>query len=382
MEDLDKCRSMIVEKALKLGFDDVAFTSTALVKDVEDKFETWVNDGKNGNMEYLSKRIQNKVGLDDLLPGTKTIISLAVNYFQGDLLDEKPNPLQPRGSNGDYQNGRVARYAVTRDYHKIIGKKLKQLSIFLEENFTCKTKAYVDTGPILERAYASKAGLGYIGNNSCLISEKFGSWVFIAEILTDLQLADNVETATDRQVEPGLQKNSFSDNNVKISCGSCTRCIDLCPTQAINKDKTIDATKCISYLTIENKGAIPEELRDQLGNWIYGCDICQDVCPHNAKAKPTKVEEFKDIKIHNRRLALKEILAIKNDEEFLRIFAGTPLMRAKRRGLLRNACVVAGNSGNHSFLGLLENIAQNEPDEMLREHAKWAIQKITSSIKR
>lgn len=371
MVNLEKTKALIVEKARKLGFDEISFTGPLVAENIENKFAEWIGKNKHGNMQYLAKRIENKVELSSLLPGAQTVISLGMNYFQGQLRDEKPNPLEPRSAQVDAQNGRVARYAVTRDYHKIIGKKLKLLSRFLEENFACTAKGYVDTGPILERAYAANGGLGYIGNNSCLISEKFGSWLFIAEIITDLQLVEDTG---------GLPiKNN--GNGVKISCGSCRRCIDLCPTQAINEDKTIDATKCISYLTIENKGAIPVELRDKIGNWIYGCDICQDVCPHNAKAKPTRVEEFQDVKIKGRRLALKEILAIKSDDEFLKIFAGTPLMRAKRRGLLRNACVVAGNSGNKEFLPLLENIAQMESDEMLQEHAEWAIQKISSSIK-
>ncbi len=360
---MENHKTAIEGEAKKLGFDLISFSDTNLPQNVESTFASWIGENKHGDMEYLANRIKNQVDLNALLPGVKSVISLGMNYFQGTLTDCNPNPLMPNKSQESKTTGRVARYAITRDYHKIIKAKLKKLQTFLEKNLDCKVRVFVDTGPILERAYASKSGLGYIGNNSCLITEKFGSWVFIAEILTDFSF------------EPDKK-------GVKISCGSCRRCIDLCPTQAINEDKTINATKCISYLTIENKGEIPVDLREKVGNWLYGCDICQDVCPHNAKAKPTKVEDFKEIRVENRRINLKKILSIKDDEEFLKLFAGSPIMRAKRRGLLRNACVVAGNSGNAKLVPALKNILENEEDSMLQEHANWAIEKIISANKR
>lgn len=357
MNQSTNLKNRISEYAQGLGFDLVGFSMVALPMQPQQIFVDWINKKRHGSMDYLARRLVENRQNQAVLPDAKTVISLGTNYFQGSLTEQKPNPLEPKSQQADDENGRVARYAITRDYHKIITAKLKKLSRYLEENFHCQTKFYVDTGPILERAYATEGGLGYIGNNSCLISEQFGSWIFLSEIITDLTL------------DPDQKK-------AKISCGSCRRCIDLCPTRAINEDKTIDARKCISYLTIENKGAIPLEFREKVGNWLYGCDICQDVCPHNAKAKPTKVEEFKEIRIKNYRLNLAEILQIKNDEEFLQIFAGTPLMRAKRRGLLRNACVVAGNSGNKNLIPNLQKILVDEEDEMLQEHAQWAIEKI------
>lgn len=349
-------KKQIREKAQELGFDLVRFTAANLPEKYEKHFEQWVKDGQHAEMDYLSRRVEDSEEIE-VLPGAKTVISLATNYFQGDLRDSKPNPLEPSAITQDIDNGRVARYAVTRDYHKIISSRLKKLATFIEDSFGAKTRYYVDTGPVLERAYSEESGVGYTGRNTCVITKEFGSWVFLSEIFLDIEL------------EP-------SNKSVNLSCGSCRRCVDLCPTGAINENKTIDSRKCISYLTIENRGPIPLELRDKIGNWIYGCDICQDVCPHNAKSLATKAEEFKDIRIKDRKLSLKEILSIKDDEEFLKIFAGTPLMRAKRRGLLRNACVVAGNSGNKNLLPFLKNLAEQENDQMLVEHALWAIEKL------
>ena len=214
----------------------------------------------------------------------------------------------------------------------------------------------MDTGPILERAYAETGGMGYIGKNTCLITQKYGSWVFLAEILTTLELPRDT-------------------NSLKINCGTCERCINLCPTRAINPNGTIDSRKCISYLTIENRDGIPLELRDKVGDWLFGCDICQEVCPHNSRQVPANLSGNTEIRIKDRVLALSDILAIETDEQFLNMFSGTPLMRAKRRGLTRNACVVAGNSGQKKLIPLLIKITQGD-DAMLKEHASWAINKI------
>lgn len=350
-----KAKKQIIMQGKSLGFDTVKIASAKLPPHYLQKFNKWTDEGQHGEMAYLAKREKHN---EELLPGAKSVISLAMNYFQGHLEDDLPNPLKPLAINQRVNEGRVARYAITRDYHKIIGKKLKEFASFIEENFDAKTRYYVDTGPVLERAYSKEAGVGYVGRNSCLISKEFGSWIFLAEIFTTLDL------------EP-------DSSEVKLSCGTCRRCVDLCPTSAINEDLTIDARKCISYLTIENRGRIPLEFRAKIGNWLYGCDICQDVCPHNAKAKPTKAENFKDVRIGSRYLSLEKILSLKTNEEFLELFAGTPLMRAKRRGLVRNACVVAGNSHDEKFLPYLQEIKSGQ-DEMLAEHAEWAIEKITS----
>lgn len=267
-------------------------------------------------MTYLSdpEKAKKRRDLSAFFPDAKTVICLGMNYYR------PQKPLQ-KGF------GRVARYAFGRDYHKIIGKKLKELEKFIQTiDPDTKTLSYIDTGPILERALAVSAGLGVIGKNSCLITKEFGSWVFLAEIITNLDLAEGYE-------KPRL-KGDFP------ACGSCTRCKDACPTRAIIAPGIIDARRCISYLTIEHKGSISPALARKLKKTrrIFGCDVCQEVCPHNiSRQKPTTHKELTEPKIAGDQLELEKIRAIKTDEEFLHFFAGSPLMRAKRRGLLRNA---------------------------------------------
>ena len=338
----------IVNFAQTLGFDLVRFAPAKIPSKYHHSFENWISQGQHGTMRYLSERIKKKITIHTLLPEVRSVITLGVNYFFKDTRKGYPD------------EGMVSRYALTRDYHKTIKKRLKQLSHFISENYGAATKFYVDTGPILEKAYAEVSGMGYIGKNTCLITEQFGSWVFLAEVLTTLQLPSDA-------------------NTLKINCGTCTRCIDQCPTAAINADGTIDARRCISYLTIENKGGIPTQLRDKISHWLFGCDICQEVCPHNGRQVPADLASYTEIRIKDRLLTLSEILAIESDEEFHRLFAGTPLMRAKRRGLIRNACVVAGNSRQKKLISSLEKIAKST-DGMLREHANWAIDKILTSV--
>ena len=345
--DHEEQKKKIHRFAQTLGFDLVRFAPAKIADKYQHSFEAWISKEQHGTMTYLSDRIKNKTTINTLLPGVRSVIILGVNYFFKDRRDSHPN------------EGVISRYALTRDYHKTIKKKLKQLSRFISENYAAATSCYVDTGPILERAYAEESGMGYIGKNSCLITEKFGSWIFLAEVLTTLELPSDV-------------------NTLKINCGTCRRCIDRCPTAAINSNGTIDARKCISYLTIENKGSIPVNLRDKIGHWLFGCDICQEVCPHNGRQIPADLASYTEIRIKDRLLKLGEILAIESDEEFLHLFAGTPIMRAKRRGLIRNACVVAGNSGQKKLISSLEKIAKSD-DCMLKEHAIWAIEKILNT---
>ncbi len=339
-------KKIVVNFAESLGFDIVRVACPNLPQQHEATFARWIEEGQHGDMDYLARRLREDRTIEDILPGVKSVISLGVNYFRPEERSRKNS------------EGWVSRYATTRDYHKVIKKKLIDLSRFISAEFSANSKPYVDTGPILERAYADSSGIGYIGKNTCVITEDFGSWVFLAEVLTTLDLPhDKIDT--------------------KINCGTCRRCIDKCPTNAINEDRTIDARKCISYLTIENKGAIPIELRDLVGGWLFGCDICQEVCPHNIRAVPAKLVDFNKIRIKDRLIPLAEILGLKTDADFLQKFAGTPIMRAKRRGLIRNACVVAGNSGQKALIPALETVAC-EADEMLKEHANWAIEKLSN----
>lgn len=261
-------------------------------------------------MKYMQK-IKERSDLTEILPGAKSVIVVAMNYYC------EQSPLKK-------DHGRVARYAYGRDYHKIITRKLKELQKFIEESEPeSKNRLYVDTGPILERAYAEQAGIGSVGKNSCLITKEFGSWVFLGEIITTLDFANAPSSHTD-------------------TCGTCTRCIDACPTGAIIAPGVIDSRLCISYLTIENKDEIPVSLAKQIAKTrrLYGCDICQEVCPHNCRQKPHSHDELKTPKIAGDQLNLKKIAQLKTDDAFLKTFAGSPLMRAKRKGLQRNSSIL------------------------------------------
>ncbi len=345
----DQTKVSVTAYIRALGFDLVRISPAALPERYDAAFRRWIASSQHGDMTYLSRRLEDDRRPDTILPGVQSVIALAVNYYQDSSTQRRPD------------EGQVSRYAVTRDYHKIIRTRLKKIARYLEDEFGARSRYYVDTGPVLERAFAEVAGVGYIGRNTCVITERFGSWVFLAAVLTTLDL-------------------QADESNLKINCGACTRCIDACPTGAINADHTIDARKCISYLTIENRGGIPHEYRDQVGAWLFGCDICQDVCPHNGRAVQAELEDFAKVRIGDRVLRLSEILGIRTDEAFLERFAGTPLMRAKRRGLIRNACVVAGNSGLASLLPALAQIVGGD-DTMLAEHAEWAIARIQDATK-
>jgi len=220
---------------------------------------------------------------------------------------------------------KIARYAHGRDYHKVLKKLLKQLAAYInEQDPSAQTKLCVDSAPLLEKAYAVRAGLGFIGKNTTLITPQYGSYVLLGEILTNLELE--------------------YDQPADGTCGTCTRCIDACPTKAFAGPRELDAKRCISYLTIEHKGPIPQEFHKPMANWIFGCDICQEVCPYNKQfAKPLQLEAFKKVTIAGSSIPLDEILAIKDDEEYVARFAGSPLMRAKRAGLQRNARIVKKN---------------------------------------
>lgn len=326
--------------ARELGFDLVKITSAKKLSDAGEYYEKWLQDKHGADMDYLHTETSRRYTPSEILSGAKSIIMLGVNYYQKNA--------------GFSDELHVAKYALGRDYHKVILSKLKKMGKFIEEKSAKNSKSYVDFGPLMERAYAAEAGLGFVGKNACIITREFGSWIFLSEIITELELTPDEQTKWQGK------------------CGSCTRCVNICPTKAIRPDKSIDARRCISYLTIENRGPIPLELRPKIGNWLFGCDLCQDICPHNVRAQSTKVTDFQNISSAVQNLSLSKILSIKTDEEFLNIFAGTPFMRTKRRGLIRNACIVAGNAKRTELLPELTAISCGE-DEMLAEHAKWAM---------
>ncbi len=359
-------KEAIRQRARALGFDDCRFT-TAEPPTHTAQFAQWINNGKHGEMGYLERNASKRTDPQKVLPGAKGVIALVSSYhlderqMKNDTLvtDTATNPIR-HSSFVIPPTGTVARYARFEDYHYVLGKRLKTLTGFVNElgGEDARSLWYVDTGPLLERDFAERAGLGFIGKHTNLISRQLGNWIFLAEIITTLEL------------EP--------DTPEKNHCGSCTRCITACPTDAITAPFQLDARRCISYLTIELKGPIPVELRRAIGNRIYGCDDCLAVCPWNRFAR-----EGQMMKPHARPdLAapdLVELLAL-DEVTFKRRFAGTPILRTKRRGFLRNVCVALGNVGNTSALPAL-NRAAHDSEPLIAEHARWAIEEIAARTK-
>jgi epoxyqueuosine reductase len=308
----DSFSARLKQYARSIGVDLIGFAPAVFDEEGEKRLEAFIKEGRHGSMGYLED-YSKRVHPEQLLPGAKSVVVIAVNYYR-EVPETPPD------------QGRIARYAYGRDYHKVLKKLLKQLALFMTENFPeAQCHICVDSSPLLEKGYAVAAGLGFIGKNTTLITPEFGSFVLLGEIITSLELDyDKPKTGT---------------------CGNCTRCIDACPTEAIIAPSTLDAKRCISYLTIEHKGPIPEEFHKPMVNLIFGCDICQEVCPYNkAFARPLTLEAFREVKIAGSSISLEEILAIKTDEEFLKRFAGSPLMRAKRTGLHRNVEIALKNA--------------------------------------
>jgi epoxyqueuosine reductase len=352
-------KAAIRQRARELGFDDCRF-ATARTPDHASEFKEWLAEHRHGDMAYLERNADKRTDPQRVLAGVRTVITLAVSYASRDdcrAPDVEANGRLPRNPSSVTPriNGVIARYARDRDYHTIMGEPLKRLTEFLAGLGGEDTRSlwYVDTGPVLERDFAQRAGLGFAGKHTNLISRRLGNWIFLAEILTTLEL------------EP--------DAPEKNHCGSCTRCIAACPTGAILAPFQLDARRCISYLTIEVKGAIPVELRPAIGNRIYGCDDCLAVCPWNRFAREgslMKEQGRADLDAPD----LVELLAL-DEAAFKSRFAGTPILRVKRRGLLRNVCVALGNRGDPSALPALQKAAA-DPEPLIAEHACWAIGRI------
>ena len=337
------------QRAAELGFDDCRITTAAPPASAE-KFQSWL-DGKNhGEMAWLERNADKRIDPQKVLPGAKSVITLAASY---DLPNSK---FKTQNS----KLGVVARYAQFKDYHDVLAERLKLLTDFVNQlgGADARSLWYVDTGPLLERDFAQRAGLGFVGKHTNLISRRLGNWIFLAEILTTLEL------------EPDVPE--------KNHCGTCTRCLSACPTQAITAPFQLDARRCISYLTIELKGSIPEEFRRAIGNRIYGCDDCLAVCPWNKFARAANL-----MKLHTREdLAAPDLLELLrlDDAQFKARFADTPMLRTKRRGILRNICVALGNVGDETALQDLE-IATHDHEPLIAEHARWAMKEIEARRK-
>ncbi|HUB68223.1 MAG TPA: tRNA epoxyqueuosine(34) reductase QueG [Candidatus Methylacidiphilales bacterium] len=330
----------VKKRAAALGLDVCGITSADPSRHAG-FYRQWVAEGKAGEMAWLARDPIRRADPRAVLPGARSLIVAGLNYWQP----------QPAG------RGRIARYALGDDYHAILQEKLETLAAELIRAGG-QAKIYVDTGPILEKPLAGRAGIGWQGKSTMLIDTKFGPWLLLGEIITTLDLTP--------------------DAPQRDHCGSCTRCLAACPTGAIPAPYQLDARRCIAYLTIELKGAIPEELRPLIGDRIYGCDECLDVCPWNRFARVTRESRFlapEEDATRDRLHALLNMTA----GEFKRRFARSPILRVKRRGLLRNVCVVLGNIGDAGDLPALEKASRHE-EPLVREHALWAIQRIRERI--
>lgn len=353
-------KAAIRQRARELGFDDCRFTSAAAPEHAA-HLDHWLATGQHAEMAWIARNAHKRVDPQQVLAGVQSVICLAVSYA-GEAEVSNQFSAASGGTeapalnteHGSLNTGVVARYARFPDYHDLLAEPLRQLTAFVDQlGGGTRSLWYVDTGPVLERDLAQRAGLGFAGKHTNLISRRLGNWFFLAEILTPLAL------------EP--------DAPEKNRCGSCTRCMTACPTAAITAPFQLDARRCISYLTIELKGAIPVELRPALGNRIYGCDDCLAACPWNRFAQAGSL-----MRAHARDdLAQPELLALLALDEaaFKRRFAGTPMLRTKRRGLLRNVCVALGNVGDAAALPALHQAAA-DPEPLIAEHARWAIQQI------
>ncbi len=341
------------DEARRLGFDLAGITTPEPPPHFE-TYARWVQAGLHGEMRYLEREdaLRKRADPKEILPECESILVLGMRY-------NPPTQLQPPngGKAGAGGRGRIASYAWGEDYHAVIPPKLRALVAFLEGEVghPFPHRAYTDTGPLLERDLAQRAGLGWAGKNTCLIAPGVGSYFFLAEILLGLPLRPDPPFPTDH-------------------CGTCTRCIEACPTQAILPDRTLDARRCISYLTIESKGAIPPDLRPLMGDWVFGCDVCQTVCPWNIRfAKPAAEPAFAPRPGVPAPL-LREELRL-SPQEFNRKFKGSPVKRAKRRGYLRNVSVALGNVGALEDLPALR-AALDDPESLVRTHARWALQRL------
>ncbi len=326
-----------------IGISDVLPSPAA-----EQEYRGWLARGYAGSMSYLERHAEQKYAPGTILPGARSILFAAINYFQ--------RPERPAASG----EGRIARYAWGRDYHKVLGARLRRVAKALEESHPGESfRPYTDSTPLAERFYAERAGIGFTGRNTLLISSQYGSWLLLGEILS---------TKVYQPSGPTQRRHGACPS-------SCRKCLDVCPTGALIEAGKIDASRCISYLTIEHRGSIPEELRPKIGNWLFGCDLCQEVCPLNLRERETTVEDFVQVKAGASQ-ELGEVLSIRSDEEFTRRFAGSPLMRARRSGLVRNACVVAANNGAVELLPLLRELTR-DTDPIVAEHAEWAVARLT-----
>ncbi|MGC8744555.1 MAG: tRNA epoxyqueuosine(34) reductase QueG [Verrucomicrobiia bacterium] len=340
-------KELIRKKAVELGFDLCGFAPAKPA--TAEYFEIWLQKGFYGGMEWMKKGRQKRLNPALILPEAKSVIVVGSSYFARE--NERKTADEPFAL--------LARYATFSDYHTVIGERLKLLSEFVVNTLACNAVYYVDTGAVLERDLAQTAGLGFIGKHTNLISKSFGNWLFIGEIITTAE------------IPPDLTE--------KNRCGRCSLCIKSCPTGAIVSPFQLDARLCISYLTIEHKGPIPVELRLLIGNHLFGCDDCLEVCPWNRFAKQGRLMNSNLLRL-KRKIGLTEMLNLLSDIDekmFKKMFDGTPVKRLGLQRFLRNSAIVLGNIGDERALKILKGLSMS-PDPVISEHAAWAIDRITA----
>jgi epoxyqueuosine reductase len=332
--------------ALDTGFDLAGIAHADAPEELR-HFAQWVARGHAGEMRYLTEQVERRSALQNAFPWARSVVCVGLQY-------DSPHPYS---TESPADRGWISRYAWGDDYHDVMAAMLERLAERLQAEAGAFTfRAYVDTGPIVERAYAAAAGLGAWGKNTCLLHPEHGSWLFLGEAVTDLDLDPDVPRAD--------------------MCGSCTACLDACPTRAFPAPYVLDATRCISYLTIELKGGVPETLREDVGRHVFGCDICQDVCPWNRKRRREGGAPFapRDGFVAPDLVALAGLDSV----AFSARFSKSPVKRARRRGLLRNVAVALGNSRDPSKRPVLERLAGDD-DPLVREHALWALRKLEAA---
>lgn len=345
----------------RLGFTNIGWAPIAQTETLQRQLRNWLAAGQHGTMQWMARNSERRGDPCQIVGSAKTVISVSCNYLPDDAnaRNDKGKFFSDTKKTPDGLSGKIARYAWGNDYHDIMLPRLKELLRWLQEKVPgTEGIAYVDTGPVLEKPWAARAGLGWQGKHTNLIDPKRGSWFFLGEIITSLAFPPSGKKAAD---PPSL-------------CGKCTRCIDVCPTRAITGPYRLDARRCIAYLTIEYKGSIPLALRPLLGQHIYGCDLCQDVCPWNRFATPTPDPAFAP-RPGSVNPALLPLMTL-TDEQFRNRFRGSPIFRIKRSRFLRNVAVALGNSHDRAALPVLQQAA-NDADPLIAEHAQWAIAQIT-----
>jgi epoxyqueuosine reductase len=336
--------NQIKQQAHSLGFELVGIAKAGPADGFE-RLRDWLEQGFAGDMGYMHRHEEARRHPSSILPAVRSVVMVGMNY----------KPAQAADAAHSGAHGRVARYALGEDYHRVLRQRLNQLLECLQREVPdCRGRGVVDTAPLLERDFGRRAGLGWFGKNTMLLNKRLGSYFFLGALLLNLDLQpDQAHEAS--------------------HCGTCTACLDACPTQAFPEPGVLDSRRCISYLTIELKGSVPAELRDGMGDWVFGCDICQEVCPWNRKVAAASEPAFQprhDLEV----IDLVELLGL-SEEEFRKRFRGTALTRAKRGGLLRNAAIALGNQGDPAALPALRK-ASLDPDPMVREAALWAIERV------